>query len=161
MGYFEIFLLIHIAGAIIGFGPTFAFAVLGPLSGKLQGPQSLGILHGMVAIERRLVIPVATVVQPLTGVLLIFESGRNNNFFQHEWLWISILLYIGLYYTAVFLQTPTIDRIIEMAEGGKAGTPEFQEQVKRTQTFGPMLSVGLVIIIFLMITKPGSPDGFF
>lgn len=48
-----------------------------------------------------------------------------------------------------------------MAEDGKAGTPEFQAQVKKTQTFGPMPTIGLVIIVFLMVTKPGGPDGFF
>lgn len=161
MGWFELWLLLHIAGAIIGFGPTFGFGVLGPLSGKLQGPQAVGILKGIVAIERKLVIPVATVIQPGTGILLIFASGRNENFFTHEWLWISILLYIAIYYTAVFVQAPAIEKVIELAEGGNAGTPEFQTTVTKTQKIGPLIALGLVVIIFMMIAKPGGPDGFF
>lgn len=161
MGWFELLLLIHIMGAIIGFGPTYAFSILGPLSGKLEGPQALGPLKGIVAIEHKLVIPVATVIQPLTGVLLIFESGRNENFFSHEWLWIALLIYITLYYTAVFVQTPLIEKVIELGESGQAGSEEFMSTVKKTQKLGPLIGIGLTIIVFLMITKPGSPEGFF
>jgi uncharacterized membrane protein len=161
LGYFEILLLIHIAGAIIGFGPVYAFAVLGPLSGNLEGPQSVGALKGIVAIERRLVLPIATVIQPLTGVLLIFESGRNENFFDNEWLWISIVLFILTYYTAVFVQTPTVEKIIELAESGKAGSEEFMAKVKKTQRLGPLITLSLSTIVFLMITKPGGADSFF
>ena len=161
MSYFELLLLIHIAGAIIGFGPTFAFAVLGPLAGQLQGPPSVGVLKGIVAIEKKLVYPVAFLVQPVSGVLLIFESGRNHDFFSYQWLWIGILLYAIALYTAVFVQTPAIDKMIELAESGNAGNDEFQAMVKRTKTFGPVLTILLVAIIFLMIAKPGSPEGFF
>lgn len=161
MGYFEVLLLIHIAGAIIGFGPTFAFAVMGPLSGQLEGPQSVGVLKSMVAIERKLVLPIATVIQPLSGILLIFAAGRNEGFFSHEWLWTALLLYAGLYYLAIFVQTPTLEKLIHMAESGEGGTPDFMSLVARTKKFGPALTLGLVVIVFLMITKPGSPDGFF
>ena len=161
MSYFELLLLIHITGAIVGFGPTFAFGILGPLSGKLQGPPALGVLKGIVAIEKKLVYPFAFVIQPLTGVLMIFETGRNHNFFSYEWLWTAIILYIVVFYIAVFVQTPAIERMIELAEGGNAGNDEFMGLVARTQRFGPMLGILLLVIIFLMITKPGSPEGFF
>lgn len=161
MGYFELLLLIHIAGAIIGFGPTYAFAVLGPMSGKLEGPQSVGVLKSIVAIEKRLVFPVATVVQPLTGVLLIFEAERNKNFFSHEWLWIALIIYAAMYYIAIFVQIKAVEKLVEMAESGEAGTPEFMGLVAKTKRFGPILTIGLTVIVFLMIAKPGSPDGFF
>ena len=161
MGWFEFLLLVHILGALIGFGPTYGFAVLGPLSGKLEGPQALGALKGIIAIERRLVMPVATVTQPLTGLLLIFESGRNENFFSHEWLWIAILVYIGTYYTAVFQQTPAVEKVIELAESGQAGSEEFLANVQKTKKLGPAITLTLTLIVFLMITKPGSPEGFF
>ena len=161
MGYFEILLLIHIAGAIIGFGPTYSFAVMGPLSAKLGGPQALGVTKAMVAIEKRLVYPVAWVTQPLTGVLMIFESGRNQDFFDHEWLLISILLYVIAFYIAVFVQTPMLDKMIELAESGNAETSEFGELAKRAKIFGPVLTIALTIIVFLMIAKPGAPEGFF
>ncbi len=161
MGWFELLLLIHIAGAIIGFGPTYAFAVLGPLSATLEPPQRLGVLKGMLAISKRLVIPVAAFFQPVSGVLLIFESDRNENFFSHDWLWISILLYFVVFYLAVFVQRPNVGKIVDLAEAGNAGNEEFQRRVAQTKKLGPVITLGLTIIVFLMITKPGSPEGFF
>ena len=161
MGYFELLLLIHIAGAIIGFGPAFAFMVLGPVAAKLEPPQRIGILKGMIAISHRLIIPVSAFFQPVSGVLLIFESRRNESFFEHEWLWISILLYIIMFYVAVFVQRPNVERIVALAEGGQAGSDEFQERVGRAQKLGPIITLALAIIVFLMITKPGAPEGFF
>lgn len=161
MRLFHLLLLLHIFGAIIGFGPTYGFAILGRLSGTLEGPQALGPLKGIVAIERKLVIPVATVVMPVTGVWMIFETGRDQNFFSHEWLWIAILLYIVTYYIAVFVQTPTVEKVIELGEAGEAGGEEFMRNVKKTQKLGPLIGVSLTVIVFLMITKPGGPDSYF
>ena len=161
MDYFQILLLIHIAGAIIGFGPTFSFAILGPLSGKVDGPQALGIVKGMSAIERKLVLPVALVVQPLTGVLMIFESGRNQDFFSHEWLVVALVLYVIALYLVLFHDNPATHKMIQLMESGQAETPEFGALVKGSQIRGPILSLMLVTIIFLMITKPGGPDSFF
>lgn len=86
------------------------------------------MLKGIVAIEKKLVYPFAFVIQPLTGVLLIFESGRNHNFFNYEWLWVGIILYIIAFYAAVFVQTPALDKMIELAEAGNAGVPEPRQE---------------------------------
>ena len=154
--YLHLLLLIHIGGAILGFGPTFAFSVLGPLARDKQGPEGVAILEGIVAIERKLVIPIAVVTQPLTGVLLIFESGYNNDFFSHIWLWVSILIFAVALYTAIFLQTPTIEKMIKLARGGQAQGEEFGSLAARMQMTGPLLGVMLLVIIVLMILKPGT-----
>ena len=161
MSFFELLLLVHIAGAIIGFGPVYAFAVLGPLAGKLGGQQALGLLKGTVAISKRLVVPVSAVTQPLSGILLITESGRDENFFEHEWLWISLLLYIVTFYLALFVQRPNGEKIVGLIENGEAGSEEFQTRIKKSRTLGPLITLSLTIITLLMITKPGSPEGFF
>jgi uncharacterized membrane protein len=82
MSYLELLLLLHIGSAIVGFGATFSFSILGPLSAKTGGPQALGMMKGIVKIEKTLVYP-AIVIQPLTGVLLIIEEGLDENFFSH------------------------------------------------------------------------------
>ena len=153
--YLTILLILHIGGAIIGFGPTFSFAVLGPLSGQLGGPQALGITKGMHKTVKTFVYPFL-VIQPITGALLIFKEGLNHDFFSHYWLWIAILLFATAVYIALAIQSPAIERIIELAEGGEAGTPAFMAATKTTKTFGPVLTSLLVAIIVLMIWKPGG-----
>jgi uncharacterized membrane protein len=150
-----ILLLIHVAGAIVGFGPVFTFAVIGPLSAK-AGPQGgLALLEAMEAIEKKLVFPVAVAVQPLSGLALIFVSGYNVSFFSHYWLWGGIVLYAIAFYLAIFGQNKRIARMIELAKAGPP-TPEFIATAKKVQQIGPVVIVLLVVIIVLMVTKPGG-----
>lgn len=155
MSYLELLLFIHVLSAIGGFGPTFTFGVLGPLAGKTGGPQAVGMLKGIVKIEKTLVRP-AIVIQLVTGVLLIFQAGWDNNFFSHYWLWIAIVLFLTAVTISTFVQVPTVAKLIELGESGRAETPEFGAYAKKTATFGPLLTVMLLVIIFLMVIKPGG-----
>lgn len=155
MSYFELLLLVHIGGAIVGFGPTFAFAVLGPTAKKNPGPGGLAIMEGMLAISNRLVLPVAIVIQPVTGALLIFEAGYSSTFWSQDWLVGSIVLYAIAFYLAVFVQRPSLGRMIAFAKEGQAQSEPFQALAKRTATMGPILTLLLVAIIIMMVLKPG------
>src|SRR5579859_1162078 len=150
-----ILVLIHVAGAIIGFGPTFTFAILGPMAGK-AGPQGgLALLEAMEAIEKTLVVPVAMVFQPLSGLALIFVSGYNVGFFSHYWLWVGIILYAIAFYLGIFGQNRRLARMIELAKAGPP-TPEFIAMAKKVGQMSPVITVLIVVIIVLMVTKPGG-----
>lgn len=153
--YYEMLLLVHILSAIAGFGPTFAFAILGPMAAKRPGPESITIMESMVAIEKKLVVPAALVVQPLSGILLIFEGPWNEGFFSHTWLWVALLIYVTANYLALAVQTPALDKMIDMAKEGKAPTPEFGALASKVSKTGPVLTLMLVSIIVLMVLKPG------
>jgi hypothetical protein len=155
VSYVTLLLLLHIGGAIVGFGPIFGFSIMGPLAGSLGGPQALGIMKAMVKIQRGIVLPLA-IVQGITGVLLIVAAGWDADFGSHEWLWVSILLYLAALVIGIFVQRPTLGRMVDLAQGGKAGTPEFAALVGRSQRFGPVNAVLVVIIIILMVVKPGG-----
>lgn len=150
-----VLLLIHVAGAIIGFGPTFTFAILGPMAGK-AGPQGgLALLEAMEAIEKKLVVPVAMVFQPLSGLALIFLSDYNVKFFSHYWLWVGIILYAIAFYLGIFGQNKRLARMIELAKAGPP-TPEFIATGKKVGQMAPILTVLIVVVIVLMVTKPGG-----
>jgi uncharacterized membrane protein len=153
---FTIALLIHVLGAIVGLGPTVTFSVLGPMAGKAGPNGGVALMEAMVGIERRFVTPVALFTQPLSGVVLIFSSGWDRNFFSHQWLWISILLFIGILYGSYFVNNPALARMIAMAKAGEVGKPEFAKAIALTQKTGPLLTVSFVAIIFLMVLKPGG-----
>lgn len=150
-----IMLVIHVVGAIYGFGPSVAFAVLGPMAAKAGPNGGVAIMESIVAIEKRLIFPVAVAVQPLSGLALIFLAGYNNSFFSHYWLWIAVIIYAFLFYLATFVQIPLIEKMIRLAKAGPP-TPEFIAAAQRTQRFGPMLTFGLLIVVILMVAKPGG-----
>jgi uncharacterized membrane protein len=151
---FQTLLLIHVAGAIVGFGPVFTFSLLGPMAGR-AGPNGVYFLEAILAIEKRLVIPVAVVTQPLSGLALIFVGGFASDFFRHYWLVVGITFYLVAFYLAIFQQAPAIERMVHLAKSGPP-TPEFMALAKKTQRLGPITTVLLVGVIFLMVVKPGS-----
>jgi len=150
-----ILLLIHVAGAIIGFGSVYTFAILGPMAAK-PGPAGLAILEAMAALERGLLRPFLF-IQPISGLFLIFALKLNADFFSHTWLWVAIVLYAITFTVGLFVQIPLIEKLPKLAAELKGPPgPEFLELVKRSQRVGPALTVLLSLIIILMVTKPGA-----
>ena len=160
MTFGEVLLFLHILLAILAFGPTFAFPLIGAAGGKEPQHGNFALRVSEV-IEKRLVIP-AAVLLPLVGTWLIFD--RSWDLWASEWLWISILIYVAAFSYSVTIQRTTLDRLIEMtknpppsSEGASAGPPpEMQRLAKRMQIGGMVLSLAFVTILLLMVWKPGG-----
>ena len=66
-------LFLHVMGAIVAFGPTYAYSIMGRMAGR--EPQHANFSTRQVeAISRGPVYPLA-IIQGVTGVLLIIASG--------------------------------------------------------------------------------------
>ena len=72
---FQLFLFLHVMGAIAVFGPSFAFPFI---AAQVQKTPQHGHFAAVVSdiIERRLIVPGA-IVQGITGVALILITGRD------------------------------------------------------------------------------------
>ena len=93
------------AGAIIAFGPTFTFPILGRVASREPrfGP---AVITANVAIEKGLVIPLG-LFQGVTGLGLILTVGMNPFDSAFHWLLAGIILYV-VAFTIVFTScTPT------------------------------------------------------
>jgi uncharacterized membrane protein len=159
--YFTILVVLHIAGAIMGIGPSFALGVIGPMSGKADDATKLTLMRAMVAIDSRLVTPVALVTQPVTGALLIFDRKLNVDFFSgpHVWLIVAIVLYAIIIYTSYIVSRPRVRRMIALLEAGEGHGAEFHGLEATSKMLGPIFGVLTTVIVILMIWKPGSPCG--
>jgi hypothetical protein len=148
-------LFLHVLGAIIAFGPTFAFSILGAMGG--QEPQHANFAtRASARISDRLVEPLA-IFQGITGVVLILISGRD--LLASRWLVVAIVLYVLVLSYSLFVQRRDVARIIELtsappppdATGPPPGLPEV---VGRVQRAGAIIGIVLVVIVFLMVVKP-------
>lgn len=158
MSYITVLLVLHILGAIVGIGPTYAYGVIGSMM-PTAGPGAVTLMEVMVKIEKVLVNPVAIFLQPVTGVLLIIETSRDKNFFKSEWLVIAIAVYIVIMILSYGVMGPGLHKMIALAKGGQAQTPEFAELAKTQQKVGPILGVLGIVIVVLMVWKPGDALG--
>jgi uncharacterized membrane protein len=161
MYYFTILVVVHIGGAIMGIGPSFALGVLGPMSGKADDATKLTLTRAMIAIDSRLVTPVALVTQPLTGALLIFNRGLNHDFFSSRRLWliVSIVLYMIIIFMSYVVSRPRVRRMIALLEAGQGQGPEFKQMEATSKMLGPLFGLLTTAIVVLMIWKPGSGCG--
>jgi uncharacterized membrane protein len=154
--WIAIFLFLHVMGAIIAFGPTFAtFPIVGQMAGKEpQHANFAARLNGRIFQVR--VMPLA-IFQGITGLVLIFLTGFNP--FSQLWLGLGIVLYLVALTYALAVQAPTGRRIAELTAtpplpGASGPPPELMAAVQRSRRGGLFLEFLVVLIVILMVTKP-------
>ena len=159
MTLFQVFLFLHVIGAIIAFGPSFAMPVIGVMGSKepMHGNFAVRVSE---AISKQRIIPLA-IFQGITGVGLIATTSLDVT--KATWLLIAIPLYLVALGYGIFIQTPNTQRLIELTTmpaggpppGAPAGPPPgVPEAVRKVQLGGTFLGILIVIIVFLMVIKP-------
>lgn len=150
-------LFLHVLGAIVAFGPSFAFPIIGAMGGgePQHGNFATRVSH---AISSRLVYPIG-ITLPITGAGMILVRGIDPSARPNWWLGVAIVLYIIAYGFSFFVQRGLVDRVIEITStppppGASGPPPELPPLVKRIQRGGMILTVLLIAIIFLMVVKP-------
>jgi uncharacterized membrane protein len=156
---FPYFLFLHVMGAILAFGPTFAYSIMGSMAAK--EPQHINFsLRQTELIGNRLVYPLG-IFQGITGVLLLIAAKIEPQ--TQPWLVAGIILYLIAITYALTIQRNALHHLIELTAtppppGAPPGPPppEVQATVKRIQRGGMLLGTLIVIIVFLMVVKPGT-----
>lgn len=154
-------LFLHIGGAILAFGPTFTFPILGPMAGR--EPQHVNFaLRFQKRVATKLIIPLA-LFQGVTGLLLIWKMGYN--LFATYWLLVSIALYAAALVVSIGIGLPTVNKLIEAtsapppapapgATPPSGPPPHVAALVKRGRQLGMIQAALIIAIVFLMVTKP-------
>ena len=157
--WFPLFLFVHILTAIVAFGPTFAFSIIGRMGGA--EPQHANFATRVSnAISHRIVLP-AALTMPISGILMIWSAGMDV---VQLWLLLGIGLYIVAITFSVLVQTPAVERLIQMTSMAPAPAgpgaavagppPELRAAVARVQQGGMFLGVMIVVIVGLMVLRP-------
>jgi hypothetical protein len=174
--WLQIVLFLHVFGAILAFGPTYAYSIIGAAGGREP-------MHANFAtrvsdrIGTTLVYPLA-IVQGITGLLLIWLASIDLT--KSLWLVIAIVLYIGALAFAFTIQRNAVHHLIEVTTipaggpppggppagapagpppggppaGAPAGPPPgVAEAVRKVQMGGMGLGITIAVIVFLMVTK--------
>jgi uncharacterized membrane protein len=153
---FPYLLFLHVLGAILAFGPTFAYSIMGAMAGR--EPQHANFSVRQVdAIGMRLTYPLA-ILQGVTGVLLILSVSMDV--MSRAWLAVGIVLYVIALVYGLTVQRNAVHHLIELTSTppapGTPPNPEIPATVKKIQRGGMFLGPLIVIIVFLMVVKPGS-----
>ncbi|MFN8631514.1 MAG: DUF2269 family protein [Chloroflexota bacterium] len=159
----QLFLLLHVLGAIFVFGPSVAFTFLANENRRMPGHGHFAAVVGD-AIERRVIIPGA-IVQGVTGVALIFLAGFDLTKPTGRWLVGALILYAIAIVFAVAVQARNTAKMVELTrtpppppqpgEPPKGPPPEILALGAKLARGGMFLTVLVVLIVSLMVLKPG------
>jgi hypothetical protein len=150
-------LFLHVLGAIVAFGPTFSFSIIGAMGGAEREHANFAtrITH---ALTSKRVLPVG-ITLPITGLAMIAVVGINPFERTHWWLLLGIVIYTALYTYGFFVQSKNVHRVVEITSsppppGASGPPPELMALIRRIQLGGIGMGITLVTIVFLMVVKP-------
>lgn len=167
MNWVVLWLVLHILGAIIAFGPVFTFPLVGALVQK--EPQHISFaLKLQERIASRIVLPVA-LTMAVSGIGLILSVGIDLP--KTPYLLVAIGLYVIAMLIALFVLLPTGAKLVRMVEhrdgsvavagagpGAQVGgpPPAVLALIQRSKAFGATNTLLIVVIAVLMVVKPGG-----
>ena len=151
---YELWLFLHIVGAIVAFGFGFYAPIFGSMTAK-EPQHGNWYLRAGKRLSSTILVPVA-ISMAITGTLLVLESGGMRRFGE-LWLAIALVLYVIALLIVILAQRPALDKAIALTSGppGPGGPPAgLPELIRRLQIYGAVLLVLIVAIVALMIWKP-------
>jgi uncharacterized membrane protein len=150
-------LALHITAVVVGFGTTFAESIVFPLAMKMD-KRHLPYVHRLQrTINTYFALP-ALVVVLATGFYQVSDRDWDLG---KPWLSISLGLValIAVVNLAYFIPEDRkleamVSREVEAGGDGELSA-EYQSRAQREGIAGALTGVALIVIIFLMVTKPG------
>jgi hypothetical protein len=157
---YNISLFLHISAVVVGFGATYAEAIMFPVAMAVD-KRHLPYVHRLgMAINQRLATP-ALVVILITGIYQVSDDPGDAIGFGDAWVSATFLILIVLGGLLGGYFIPTDRKLAEMAErdlatGAAEMSAEYQAGAKRIGMVGALAGVLVLLAIFLMVTKPGA-----
>jgi uncharacterized membrane protein len=160
---YKLFLLLHIASAIIGFGGVILNGVYAQRARKRPPAEALAVMEVNAFVS----IKVAEIFIYLTAVFGLGLVGLSDEAikFSQTWIWLAIVVYVVALGVSHGLLMPRVKKLLalmrSMVDGGPpAGGPPPQaaEMAKIGPQIGAIsmvLHLALAVILVLMIWKPG------
>jgi uncharacterized membrane protein len=165
-GAYKFVLVLHLVTAIVGFGGTTIAGIFGAKAARRGGREGQAIAETTMDVTEHWAEWFIYAV-PVLGIILIFLSEDVWEFSQ-AWISLSFLLYIVTLGIVHAVHLPNIRRMnalgAELAAGGPppgGGPPpqvaELERRGRLAGVLGGVLNVIWVVIVFLMVWKPGFP----
>jgi hypothetical protein len=162
MNWLLFWLYLHIAAAILAFGPTFTFPIFGAAIAK--EPAHTGFaLRLQERIARGMVVPIGLTVL-VTGIAMILTVHINLT--KTPYLGAAIVLYLIALGLSLGVLLPAVSRMIRLADAMPPGgpppgappgpPPAMVPLISRVRIVGGITSLLVLVILFLMVVKPGG-----
>lgn len=164
---YRLLLFAHIVCMIVGFGSSFVYPILGNEAKKRRGIEAKALSDGSLHAAELVTTPVIYAGGAF-GLVLGFVGPWD---FADAWLSAAVVVFLAAVLFARFVHVPNLQRmnvlVTELAMMGPppggvapAGPPpqavEMEQRGKAAARNGGLLHLALVVLLYLMIWKPGA-----
>jgi uncharacterized membrane protein len=144
---YTFFKFLHVLLAIVAVGFNASYGIW--LARVAREPEHQAhVLRGIKVLDDRFANPAYGLLL-VTGLVMVWVGDVDLTQF---WLAGGIALYVLAVVIGLFVYTPTLRDQIRALEAGDAST--FDRLSARGRLVGILLAVDVVVIVFLMVTKP-------
>jgi uncharacterized membrane protein len=142
---------LHVLLAIAAVGTNLTYGVWLGRASREAGALPFA-LRGVKLLDDRIANPSYALLL-VTGLALLYVGGWP---ITTPWILLALVLYAVLLLVGLLGYTPTLREQIRLAEASDPAGPAYQAVARRGTSIGTGLAVVVVVIVFLMVTKPGS-----
>lgn len=153
MTLYQWLLLVHILFAMIWVGGSILDLALARRFQRAPDAVRAEFDEAREQVDNR-VFPVALIGMLIFGVLLVFQSDAWS--FSMTWVWLSLALVLLLLALGIGFHAPQGKRLVELRSERGVSDPEYQSLYQRVDRAIQIETVISVLIVFLMIFKPGA-----
>ncbi len=149
LGWYEVIKFFHVLLAIVAVGFNATYGIW--LARAARQPEHEAFtLRGVKLLDDRFANP-AYALLLITGLLMVWIGDLDLTQF---WLLAALVLYAIAVILGLLVYTPTLRNQIAVLESSGAASTEFQALSRRGTVLGIVLAVDVIVIVFLMVTKP-------
>lgn len=153
MTWYEFLLFVHITAAVIWLGGAFTFQMYGAVVRRGGDPEEMARFAGRAGVlSERMFVP-ASLVVVLAGVGLMIDGNWD---WGQLWVIFALVTFAASFATGLFVLAPMAKRIPVVGPT----TPAGQALIQRLFTILLIDLAFMYAIIFAMVVKPTSDDGW-
>lgn len=154
---YELLVFLHLVSVVVGIGGVTLNGVYANLAMKGEGTEGVAISEANYKVSN--IAEKFIYAIPVFGILAVLENEGID--FDQTWIWLSLVLYVvamGISHGIVMPSHKRINVLSRQLATGQGGPAEGQELAaigKKLAPAGMSLDLIAVVIIGLMVWKPG------
>jgi uncharacterized membrane protein len=152
--YFTWIKLLHILSATVLFGTGLGTAFQMWMAHRSGDPRAIATVARNVVIADYLFTTPAVIVQPVTGILLLYFSGLDP---MSPWLVVAYVLYVAVgacWVPVVWLQTKIRDYAAAAVAQSMPLPPAYYRAMRLWFALGWPAFMLVIVILWLMVASP-------
>jgi uncharacterized membrane protein len=143
-------LSLHLIAAVFFIGPV---AAAGPAIARATRAGDVGAVESSARMMR--IYGYGSLLVALFGLGLVQKKWHAE--FGDTWVWLSLVLFMVALGVIVGVALPALEQLVAALRGGSADSSDrVKAALGKVMGASSVASVAYVVIIVLMVTKPGS-----